>query len=54
VENPPPDIDGDLIYHSEPFYVACDIAGLHDPREQGTLLNSNRPKYDSILQIHGW
>jgi hypothetical protein len=54
LENSPPDIDGDIIYHSEPFYVACDIAGLHDPREQDRLLGNNRVKYDSILKIRGW
>jgi hypothetical protein len=27
VENPPEEIDSDLVYHSEPFYVACDLAG---------------------------
>jgi hypothetical protein len=54
VETTPPGLNGDLIYHAEPFYVACDLAGLHDLSEQGRLLAANRQKYDSILSVHGW
>jgi hypothetical protein len=53
-EAPPPGIDGDLIYHSEPFYVACEIAGMLDPRKQEKLLESNQIKYDSLLKSDGW
>ncbi len=54
VETAPSDIDGDLVYHSEPFYTACDLAGLVDLGEQDRLLDGNRAKYESILTIHGW
>lgn len=53
-EAPPLDVAGDLIYHDEPFYVACEIAGLHDPKEQDRMLNQNRATYDTILSQHGW
>jgi hypothetical protein len=34
VRNPPEGISGDIIYHEEPFYVACDIAQMVDTDEQ--------------------
>src|SRR4051812_8356997 len=54
LESPPAGLDGDLVYHDEPFYTACEIAGLQDEREQDVLLKTNRMKYQSILSIHGW
>ena len=54
LEPPPKGIDGDVIYHDEPFYVACDIAGLHDTKEQDRLLQSYSQKYESIKAIHHW
>ena len=53
-ETTPPGISGDVIYHSEPFYVACDIAGLEDIREQERLLGQHRSDYTAILKTHGW
>jgi hypothetical protein len=40
---PPPGYDGDLIFHGEPFYVACDIAG----RE--LRLDEHRTEYQVLL-----
>ena len=53
-ESAPAGIDGDLVYHDEPFYVACGIAGLHDVREQERLLQGNEAKYDSLLAVYRW
>lgn len=48
IESPPPGISSVLIYHAEPFYVACDIAGNQ------LDLSYYRPKYDAILSRHNW
>ena len=53
-DNPPPNIDGDMIYHDEPFYVACDIAEIYDLGEQERLLMPNAKRYKRILTRHGW
>jgi hypothetical protein len=47
-ESPPPGLRGDLIYHEEPFYVACDIA-----KEQLDI-SEYRYKYDAILNRYWW
>ena len=44
----------EVIYHDEPFYVACDIAGLHEVAKQEHLLAKNEPLYASILNAHDW
>jgi hypothetical protein len=44
----PPGICGDIIYHDEPFDVACDIAG------KKLDLARYRGRYDLILQRHNW
>ena len=49
-----PGPDTDLIYHSEPFYVACDIAGVHTPREQEKLLEASHVVYEAIKSRRGW
>jgi hypothetical protein len=54
IDNPPPDIDGELIYHQEPFYVACDLAHLNDIGEQERLLASHANRYAAILSRYGW
>jgi hypothetical protein len=54
VESPPPGIDGELIYHDEPFYVACDLAGIHDNPERDRLFEKNRKLYDLILKSRNW
>lgn len=48
VENPPRGIFGDLIYHDEPFDVACDLAG------KKLDLANYRSIYDQILSQHNW
>ncbi len=53
-ESAPVGIAGDVIYHAEPFYVACDIAGIEDVPEQERLLVQHRASYDPILKTHGW
>jgi hypothetical protein len=48
IEWPPPGIDGDLIYHAEPFDVACNLAQVElDP-------DTYRPAYELILRRHNW
>jgi hypothetical protein len=54
IESPPGGINGDMIYHEEPFYVACDLAGMHDTSSKDRLLSKNRSKYDSILDLKKW
>jgi hypothetical protein len=53
-ESTPAGIDGDILYHAEPFYVACDIAGMDDIQEQERLLAQRRRPYDLILEQRGW
>jgi len=43
-----------MIYHSEPFFVACDLAGVHDISEQKRLYESNATVYETILDKHHW
>lgn len=54
LESPPAGIDGDIVYHEEPFYVACRLAGQFDTRATDCLLKSNSKKYKSLLAKHGW
>lgn len=54
VESPPPDIDGDIVYHEEPFYVACQLAGQCNTQVMDRLLQSNRVKYESLLANYRW
>jgi hypothetical protein len=48
VEQAPLGICGDVIYHDEPFDVACDLAGTKFDLAQ------HRSRYDLILQRHNW
>jgi hypothetical protein len=48
IDHPPLGLSGDVIYHDEPFDVACDLAGNH------LGLASHRNQYDGILQRHKW
>jgi hypothetical protein len=50
----PPGINGDLIYHEEPFYVACDIAGMHCIEDQERLLSRFSEAYATIKDERGW
>src|SRR5579872_6825156 len=54
LKNAPDEISGDFIYHDEPFYVACDIAGKHDTQEQARLLAQNREIYKDIRASRKW
>ena len=54
LESPPVGIDGDPIYHEEPFYVACQLAGQYDARSMDNLLQNNNAKYQSLLAKHDW
>jgi len=54
VENAATGVSGDLIYHVEPFYAACNIAGLVDIPEQEHLLKAHRSTYDAILAANDW
>ncbi len=49
IERLPREVDGDVIYHDEPFYVACDVAGMHDPEAQSRLLEANAEAYDTLI-----
>ena len=46
LENPPEDVDSDLIYHSEPFEVASNLA------EEDLDISKYRQQYDLILERH--
>ena len=52
LKSPPPGLPADLaseiIYHDEPFDVACDLAG------QPLDLAQYRAPYDAILSLHNW
>jgi hypothetical protein len=45
---------GEITYHDEPFYVACDLAGMHDLTEQENLLRQSMIVYQSILEACHW
>jgi len=48
IERPSPGIDGDLIYHAEPFDVACNL------NQRQLDLDSYRLPYELILRRHNW
>ena len=48
IESPPTGMSSESFYHSEPFDVACDIAGKYPP------LSQYRPLYDRILDHYNW
>ena len=48
MEQPPPGIDGDLIFHAEPFDVACDLA------QSRLEIRDHREAYDSLLRRYNW
>lgn len=48
IAQPPSGLSGEIIYHDEPFDVACDLAGKH------LSLPQHRSQYDGILQRHNW
>jgi len=54
VDSPQSGIAEETFYHAEPFYVACDLAGLHDSPQQETLLSQKRSAYDTILKKRDW
>ena len=49
VESPPPGISGELIYHDEPFYVACDIAGDHESDSKNQKMTEYWSIYETIV-----
>lgn len=48
LDTAPLEVDPDLVYHAEPFDLACDLA--QHPLDVGTV----QSKYDEILDKHGW
>jgi hypothetical protein len=44
----------DFFFHSEPFYVACDVAGMHEVEDQERLLAGCADRYMRIKQSRGW
>ena len=40
----------DMVYHEEPFYLACSIAGNSLKLEEPEY----KEKYQSLLGVHGW
>jgi hypothetical protein len=54
IESAPVGFNADIIYHEEPFYVACDLAGIHDTSSKDRLLRKNRLKYNSICDLVNW
>ena len=47
IESPQPGLSSVLIYHAEPFYVACDLV-------EKELEPSQYPLYEAILERHHW
>lgn len=39
-----------LIYHVEPYFVACDIAGIRDARAQSDRLERDQSSYDQLVK----
>jgi hypothetical protein len=54
VEDPGDEPVGDIIYHEEPFYVACDLAKYWDLKDQDRLLQQHGSAYEKILSDDGW
>lgn len=48
IESPPSGMASDIFYHTEPFDVACDIAGSQ------LDLSQYRPQYNPIASRHHW
>lgn len=48
VDQPPVGLSSEIIYHDEPFDVACDLANKR------LSLPQHRNQYDAILQRHNW
>ena len=48
IESPPSGMSSDIFYHTEPFDVACDIAGSQLDFSQ------YRRQYDPIASRHNW
>jgi hypothetical protein len=48
IESPPKGISSNILYHDEPFDVACDIAGTP------LNLSQYRQQYEGILSNHNW
>jgi hypothetical protein len=48
IENPPAGVVSELFYHSEPFDVACDLAGSQLRFDQGKF------DYFDLLKKHYW
>ena len=48
IESTPAGMSSDILYHAEPFDVACDIAGSQ------LDLAQYRQKYEPILNCHNW
>ena len=40
----------DMIYHLEPFYLACDLAGVHEVRDHEKILRRCSKEYRAIQQ----
>lgn len=48
VDQPPVGLSSEVIYHDEPFDVACDLANKQQSLPQ------HRNQYEGILQRHHW
>lgn len=48
-DTPQPETFRDIVYHDEPWSIACNLAGKKDAR----LRPSDWPAYESILKQHG-
>jgi len=48
LEAPPEGLSGEMVYHSEPFTVACNIA------KANLSISKHRRKYDAISAKHDW
>ncbi len=48
LESPPSGMSSEILYHAEPFDIACDIA------KQARELSNYREKYNEILGRYNW
>ena len=48
IESAPAGMSSDILYHADPFDVACDIAGNQ------LDVSQYRPQYEPILHRHNW
>jgi hypothetical protein len=54
IEIQQPRNEDSLIYHNEPFYVACGLAGIESIADEERLFDKCDDEYRAILRQHQW